>query len=129
MQMDLWQRAAETSTSVASWFQRMAVEVRQLPDTMAKLREGAEKFQVVGTRLEASSSSLEELTRLYSVTLSDSVRRSIEAADNVRTQVDRVANAAPGGDVVASAVAELQKAVASMAALNPFWPPSNRRPN
>jgi hypothetical protein len=123
---EIWQQTRDTYERVAEWGRRMSFEIRLLPDTMQRLREGAENFQKVGTRLEASSSSLEELTRLYSVTLSDSVRRSIDAADTLRGQVDRFGAGQAGSDVVANAVAELQRTMSSLAALNPLWP-GNRR--
>jgi hypothetical protein len=89
------------------WGGRLVSELAQLPDTLERLRLGAADFQLVGQRLKASSQALEELTRLYTSTLGDGVRRSADAVNNVRTQLERMPQVSP--DAFSAAVSEFQK--------------------
>jgi hypothetical protein len=104
------------------WSRRVAKEVTLLPDTLERLRDGAVNFQVVGKRLEESSSALEDVTRLYTKTLGDVVKRSSDAADAVRAQLDTVNQRGTPSDVLSSTVAELRRQLTALADLNPFWP-------
>jgi hypothetical protein len=89
------------------WGGRLVAELAQLPDTLERLRLGAADFQLVGQRLKASSQALEELTRLYTSTLGEGVRRSADAVNNVRTQLERMPQVSP--DAFSAAVSEFQK--------------------
>ena len=89
------------------WGSRLVSELAQLPDTLERLRVGAADFQLVGQRLKASSQALEELTRLYTSTLGEGVRRSADAVNNVRTQLERMPQVSP--DAFSAAVSEFQK--------------------
>src|SRR4051812_38743614 len=89
------------------WGGRLVSELVQLPDTLERLRLGAADFQLVGQRLRASSQALEEITRLYTSTLGEGVRRSADAVNNVRSQLERMPQVSP--DAFSAAVSEFQK--------------------
>src|SRR3954447_6941702 len=89
------------------WGGRLVSELVQLPDTLERLRLGAADFQLVGQRLKASSQALEEITRLYTSTLGEGVRRSADAVNNVRSQLERMPQVSP--DAFSAAVSEFQK--------------------
>lgn len=111
-----------------TWARRMVTELAALPDTLEKLRDGATNFQTVGRRLEASSSSLEELTQLYGRTMGEAVRRSTSAAEALQSQLGKLPTDPASPDLLSAAAAELQRTLDTMAALNPFWPSQERRP-
>lgn len=111
-----------------TWARRMVTELAALPDTLEKLRDGATNFQTVGKRLEASSSSLEELTQLYGKTMGEAVRRSTFAAEALQSQLARLPTDPASPDLLSAAAAELQRTLDTMASLNPFWPTPERRP-
>jgi hypothetical protein len=108
------------------WSERLVRELAQLPDTLERLRLGAADFQVVGQRLRATSTALEELTNLYTRTVSDSVRRSTDAAEQMRSQLERMPQLGITGETVAAAVSELQKTVRAMSSLRPWLGPADR---
>lgn len=96
-----------------------------MPDTLRRVREGAGNFELVSRRLAASSESLEEITALYEATLSDTTRRSADAAEALKQQIDSLVGQSP--ERVTSSLAEMQRTVESLAQLNPLWP-GGRRP-
>lgn len=106
------------------WYRRLAAEVVQLPDTLARLREGAANFQLVGERLAASSAALEQITRLYESTVADGAKRMADAAEAVRQQVDRLPGAGAAAEAMGAVLGELQRALGALARSNPFWPSS-----
>lgn len=106
----------------------MAEELAQLPDTLRRLREGAANFELVGERLAKSSASLEGISDLYESTIAESGRRSAHAVDAFRSQVETLANEAVSPERVSSSMKEMQRALETMADLNPFWPKPTRRP-
>lgn len=107
------------------WSQRLVAELAEFPDTLRRLREGASSFELVGRRLEAASSSLEEMTALYQSTIADTTRRSAEAAGALRSQIDALtAQASP--ERLSSTLAEMQRTFESLAELNPLWPRSSK---
>jgi DNA repair ATPase RecN len=103
------------------WAARLGREVAQLPDTLERLRTGANDFQLVARRLAESSEALEQLTNLYGKTMGDAVRRSGEAAERIRAQLDQLPQSGSNTDLAAAAAAEMQRTLRSLAALNPFW--------
>jgi DNA repair ATPase RecN len=112
---------------VRQWWRDLSVELVQLPTSLQKVRDGATNFQLVGQRLAESSSALEELTRLYSKTLGQTVQRSTAVADSLRSQLDKLSDTPVAPDKVASAVSELRSTVEALASLNPFWPDRGNR--
>ncbi len=114
-------------SDVAEWSERLRAELAELPDTLAKLREGAANFQTVGQRLAESSSSLEELTQLYRTTIGEAVRRTTASAEELQHRVGRMPPGVNPPEVMARAASDLQRLVNDLAAMNPFWPPNDRR--
>jgi hypothetical protein len=112
---------------VMEWGRQVSSELSRLPTTLAQLREGAANFQLVGQRLAESSAALEELTALYGKTLGQSVKRSADAAKALQGQIDRMGETTPTPDALSAAAAELQRTFESLAAMNPFWSPADRR--
>jgi DNA repair ATPase RecN len=104
------------------WWRELSTELVQLPTSLQKVRDGATNFQLVGQRLAESSTALEELTRLYSRTVGQSVQRSTALADSLRSQVDKLSDTPVAPDKIAAAVAELRSTVEALASYNPFWP-------
>ena len=109
------------------WGRQVSSELSRLPTTLAQMREGAANFQLVGKRLAESSAALEELTALYGKTLGQSVKRSADAAKALQVQIDRMGETTPTPDALSAAAAELQRTFESLAAMNPFWSPADRR--
>lgn len=110
--------------SVRAWGRELASEVAALPDTMRRLREGAESFQLVGQRLRAATSSFEEVTKVYESAMSDTAKRSMETATALRSKLDSLTTtAAPAA--MATALDDFQRTFESLADLNPFL----RRPS
>jgi hypothetical protein len=111
------------------WGREVGSELSRLPTTLAQLREGAPNFQLVGQRLAASSSALEELTAVYGKTLGQGVKRSADAAKALQVQIDRMGETTPTPDALSAAAAELQRNFETLASMNPFWPTADRRDN
>jgi hypothetical protein len=109
--------------ALRDWSRRLGAELAAFPDTLRRLREGAANFDLVGRRLEAASSSLEEVTALYQSTIADTTRRSAEAAGALRSQIDSL-TAAASPERVSSTLADMQRTFESLAELNPLWPKS-----
>lgn len=104
----------------------MSSELAQLPDTLQRMREGSENFKRVGERLDSATDSLEEITSVYQSTISDSTRRTADAAAALRHQIDSLA-AAGSPDRMSSTLSEMQKSMETLARLNPLWPRSTQK--
>ena len=118
--MTVWNDVRARASAGLAWGRRLGAELAEFPDTPRLLREGATNFELVGRRLEAASSSLEEITALYQSTITTSTRRTADAAAALQSQIDALAAGSP--DRVSSALTELQRTFDSLAELNPFWP-------
>jgi methyl-accepting chemotaxis protein len=110
----------------AEWRRRLVDEMAQLPDTMRRLREGVAQFELVGERLANSTAALEGISDLYESTLAESGRRSAHAVEVLRSQVEALARQTVSPDRMASSMNEMQRALETIADLNPFWPKPSR---
>jgi len=108
------------------WCRRMAYEVAELPDTMQRIREGSKSFKQVAERLDSATSSLEEITSVYQSTISDSTRRTADAAAALRKQIDSL-TAGGSPDRMSSTLSDIQKSMETIAQLNPLWPRPKRQ--
>lgn len=91
---------------------------------MQKLREGANDFQLVGQRLQASSAALEQLTRFYESTAGETVRRSTSTLETVQSQLGALTDPRVAPEMVAVVNQEIRGAIDALASLNPLWPKS-----
>ena len=119
--MTVWNDVRARAGAGLAWGRRLVAELGEFPDTLRRLREGAANFELVSRRLEAASSSLEEVTALYQSTIATSTRRTADAAAALQSQIDALAGAG-SPERVSSALTELQRGFESLAELNPFWP-------
>lgn len=122
-----WVETRARITRFGVWRRDLTSELAQLPDTMRRLRDGAANFQQVGERLAKSSASLEGISDLYEATIAESGRRSAQAVDALRAQVDALTQGAVSPERVTTSINEMQRALESIADLNPFWPKPTRK--
>lgn len=120
-EMTVWDGVRTRASAGLAWGRRLGAELGEFPDTLRSMREGAANFELVGRRLAAASSSLEEITALYESTIATSTRRTADAAAALQSQIEALA-ATGSPERAASALTELQRTFESLAELNPFWP-------
>ncbi len=116
-------RAPPPIRAVETWGRRLTAEVIGLPHTLTEFREGAENFRRVTQRLLDATNGLEQLNEIRG-DAGEMRQRVDEAARAMREQIGSV----PGGERMTGALEDLTSTLASMARLNPFWPPGPRRP-
>ena len=117
----VWDELKDRRDRFDAWRRRMVEELVQLPDTMQRMREGSENFKLVGERLNAATSSLEEITSAYQSTISDSTRRTADVAAALRSQIDSLTSAG-SPDRMSSTLTDIQKSMETLSRLNPLWP-------
>jgi hypothetical protein len=122
-----WAGVRDRLERFETWRRDLTRELVELPESLRKIRHGAANFELVGERLADSSESLEEITQLYRSTISETTRRSAEAADALKTQIDQLVGQSP--ERVTSTLVEMQRTFDSLADLNPFWPRRARPPD
>lgn len=122
-----WASTRARLTRFGAWRRDLTAELVQLPDTMRRFREGAANFELVGQRLAKSSASLEGISDLYESTIAESGRRSAQAVDALRSQVDALTNGTVSPERVTTSMNEMQRALETIAELNPFWPKPTRK--
>lgn len=119
--------ARDRLASLLAWGRAVRVELEQLPVTLRTVREAADNFQVVSQRLSASTTSLEDIAKMYEATIADAARRSTAAAETLRRQVESLGGLT-STDRLPGIVDELQRNLDSLARLNPLWPRSRPAP-
>lgn len=108
------------------WYDDLAGEVVQLPDTLRRLREAVANLEVVSRRLADSTEGIERLNQFSATGLVEASRRLADAAAARRTpRADagaatgtRAGGEAPGADDLIDSAVE---AFAALAEMNPFW--------
>jgi hypothetical protein len=107
-------QAQQGARQLGRWGRDMHAELSALPQTLAKLREGADNFQRVGQKLSDATESLDQVSRMQ--------------AGAVKAVRDHI-GAGPGADRVAGAFGDVNETLSALARLNPFSPrvpPSTR---
>lgn len=120
--MPIRQTASERWARFDAWRRELLDELVVLPETLRQLREGVANFQTVGRRLAETTEGIERMNQLYGSGVAETTRRLSEASAALDEQLRRTPPGKAAADAIGNAVEDLNRTVAAMASLNPFWP-------
>jgi methyl-accepting chemotaxis protein len=118
----------EKWTRFDAWRRDVMAELVVLPETLRQFREGVASFQTVGRRLADTTEAMERMNQLYANGVAETTRRLGDASLALHEQMRKTPPGKAAAEAVASAVEDLNRTVAAMASLNPFWPKPKAQP-